>query len=294
MNKGKNFDIILANPPYDNGLHEKFDAKFFDICKGQICWVSPLNFLLGKKQNKRITDQLDKYIVDIEQINGNEYFDAAIGGVIGITYVDMREDTYHNSSYITFDGKKYNECSQITKFSNDDLLMEFFNKVRPDKLSDNLHMHILREPGTKGFPSCPIENNPNPNWWVYAISALRGNKGKSDFYTIISNQIKERQSHAGLYKNIDKSIINYYVPFNTENELKNFWNYIQTDFIRICLWFIKTSMNLDKGELKYIPWQDFTQEWNDEKLFKIYNISENEIKRIYEILPNYYNIKRLY
>jgi len=28
------WDVILANPPFDNGLHEKFEVKFFDLCKG--------------------------------------------------------------------------------------------------------------------------------------------------------------------------------------------------------------------------------------------------------------------
>ena len=44
---------------------------------------------------------------------------------------------------------------------------------------------------------------------------------------------------------------------------------------------------------KYVPWQDFTQEWNDEKLFKKYGITKEEIQHIYDILPNYYNIERI-
>lgn len=175
-------------------------------------------------------------------------------------------------------------------------------------------MHILREPGTKGFTSCPIENNPNPNWWVYAICALRGHKDTKDFYTIISNQQKEVNKRAGLYKNIKNTIINvddkrgnyytksvleYYIAFNTEKELINFWNYIRTDFVCICIWFIKTSMNLDKGELKYIPWQDFTDpifskppSEIDDYLFKKYNISDEIRKHIEEILPDYYGIRK--
>ena len=54
-NKGMKFDCIVSNAPYDNGLHEKFESKYFELCKGEIVWVSPLSFLLGKKQNKRIT-----------------------------------------------------------------------------------------------------------------------------------------------------------------------------------------------------------------------------------------------
>ena len=28
------FDCIVSNAPYNNGLHEKFEAKYFDICDG--------------------------------------------------------------------------------------------------------------------------------------------------------------------------------------------------------------------------------------------------------------------
>jgi len=49
MNGGKKFGVILSNAPYANGLHEKFEAKYFDICDGEICWVAPASFLLGKK-----------------------------------------------------------------------------------------------------------------------------------------------------------------------------------------------------------------------------------------------------
>ena len=94
----KKWDVILANPPFDNGLHKQFEAKYFELCKGEIVWVSPLSFLLGKKQNKRITLELDKYKTDIEQINGNEYFDAAIGGTMGIVFCDM--DDEHNEHYV--------------------------------------------------------------------------------------------------------------------------------------------------------------------------------------------------
>mgnify|MGYP006321188891 FL=1 len=33
-NKGMKFDCIVSNAPYDNGLHEKFESKYFDICDG--------------------------------------------------------------------------------------------------------------------------------------------------------------------------------------------------------------------------------------------------------------------
>jgi dTDP-glucose pyrophosphorylase len=43
-----------------------------------------------------------------------------------------------------------------------------------------------------------------------------------------------------------------------------------------------------RGELEIIPWLDFTQEWTDEKLYKEFNLTEEEIKFIEKHIPKYY------
>jgi hypothetical protein len=85
--------------------------------------------------------------------------------------------------------------------------MEFFNKVHPDKLTDNLHLHVKKEPGTKGFASCPVENNPNPNWWIIRLRPLYGHPGTADFYTIITKL--PYNHHCGQYKDLIKRSDNF-------------------------------------------------------------------------------------
>jgi hypothetical protein len=46
---------------------------------------------------------------------------------------------------------------------------------------------------------------------------------------------------------------------------------------------------LDNGELKAVPWMDFTQEWTDEKLYAHFNITEEEQSFIKEVIPPYYD-----
>ena len=67
---------------------------------------------------------------------------------------------------------------------------------------------------------------------------------------------------------------------------------MKTDFVRICLY-------LDNGELKYIPWFDFSDPVFskspteiDDYLFAKYNISDEIRKHIEELLPDYYNIRK--
>ena len=51
-NNMKKWDVILANPPYDKTLHEKFLEKFLYIAE-TIVSVQPLTWLTNQKQRKK-------------------------------------------------------------------------------------------------------------------------------------------------------------------------------------------------------------------------------------------------
>ena len=169
------FDIILANPPFNLG--EKMLTKWFDIAN-EICTVQPSTWLLGKKQKKDIVKNVDAWgKTEIESIQGSEHFDAAIGGVIAIQhFIKGKENNSHYDKQIIFDGKQYNKCEEINKFSNDELLMEFKNIVEPLYLKDNLRKHITGVPGSH-YTSI-YEYHPNPYWYVLKMMQIRGNKDK--------------------------------------------------------------------------------------------------------------------
>lgn len=290
------FDCIVSNAPYDNGLHEKFESKYFELCKGEIVWVSPLSFLLGKKQNKRITLELDKYKTDIEQINGNEYFDAAIGGTMGIVFCDMADE--HNEHYVKFDGKQYNKCEEIRSYSNDELLMEFKSIVEPLYTKDNIDMYIKSSENAKNVPYKLYKHKGYcAKMDLFAGSGSTGAGGES-FYTLFSNN-KSFNSFIDTYSNFLKlgDKFKIYVSISSEYEGTNFYNYCKTYFARLCLYLSKTTLHLDRGELKTVPWFDFSDsifngspEEIDIALFNKYNISQDIINHIIKILPNYYGL----
>ena len=315
------FDVILANPPFNLG--EKMLAKWFDLAD-TIFTVQPSTWLLGKKKTKSICSHLDsgEFNADIESINGNEFFDTGgIGGVMAIQYFD-KNSANHNGCSITFDSKQYSKCEEISTYSNDEFIVQFKNIVTPLYSSDNIRQHIKL--AHKKLPWSGVNNlydNTTKNTdWCLRLQEIRGNVDKAtglpktDFYTIISNNLKELNKRKGTYKDISKIVINtddkqghyftkkvleYYFAFDTEVELNNFINYLKTDFVRICLYLIKTTMHLDNGELKYIPWFDFSDPVFskspaeiDDYLFAKYNISDEIRKHIEELLPDYYNIRK--
>jgi site-specific DNA-methyltransferase (adenine-specific) len=56
--------------------------------------------------------------------------------------------------------------------------------------------------------------------------------------------------------------------------------YMQTRFFRLIMSLIKNTQNISRGVFAFVPIQDFSETWTDEKLFKKYNITQEEIEFI--------------
>ena len=310
MNQGKKFDVILSNPPYERTLHIKFLQKFFKL-GNEICTVQPSVWLTGQNKNKNICNIINNVGATIDSIKASDYFDAIIAQPMSINYINQIK-----TQKIIFNGKQYNSCYDIDIVSNDEYLNVFKTHIN-SLLTKNLMTELKAVPGAT-LARSNYEYNQNENSYIVKAAAIRGHgyaKNKElnpDFYTLISNNNKIVQEYfIGLFKDIKNKKykgygLTYYWSFNTKQEAYNFYNYIRTDFCRICLYFSKTSPNLISGSIiKTIPWFNFNEEIFsktpseiDDYLFNKYipemedGITRNNIiKHIQHILPDYYNIR---
>ncbi len=125
-----------------------------------------------------------------------------------------------------------------------------------------------------------------------AISARKGHEAnshkkmyKDDFYTLVMQNsednkgIRKIDSGAGFYE------------FNTTIEVDNFIDYCKTDFARFCLALLKNKADLHRGELEIVPWLDFTESWDDKKLFSFFGINQETQDYIQNYLPDYHAIR---
>ena len=69
-------------------------------------------------------------------------------------------------------------------------------------------------------------------------------------------------------------------PLNSKNEVKNVASYIQTKFFHFMVSQVKNTQNTMKKAYKFVPIQNFTETWSDEKLYKKYKLSKEEIQFI--------------
>ena len=300
-NNSKRFSVILMNPPYASGIGEQFFKKVLQISNITLT-IQPATWLFGKKQNKNVTEELKDKYCDITIINPKD-FDAGFLSKVSINYINSKKDKeiilhneLSNKDYI------YDNIEDINELSLDEFLSKFNNIIKSLYETDNFQNHSIAI-----FKDNNREKLINQDLYLIRYVGIRGNRMTSnnemnaDFYTIISNNKKEQEEKVLLTSN-DLKDENRKVPFvfvlKSKDEQLGLFNYLQTDFCRACLATIKNNQHLDSGELKNIPWFDFSDvhfskspREIDDWLFKKYNISDEIRKHIEEILPDYYNIR---
>jgi site-specific DNA-methyltransferase (adenine-specific) len=69
-------------------------------------------------------------------------------------------------------------------------------------------------------------------------------------------------------------------PFNSKKETDNVISYTQTKFFHLLLSLKKITQDTTNKVYQFIPMQDFSEPWTDEKLYKKYNLTKEEIEFI--------------
>ena len=73
-------------------------------------------------------------------------------------------------------------------------------------------------------------------------------------------------------------------PFKNEKECNNAVSYINTRFFHFMLTLHKDTQDCLKKTYQYVPMQNFDEDWSDDKLYKKYELSDNEIKFIESLI----------
>jgi site-specific DNA-methyltransferase (adenine-specific) len=66
-------------------------------------------------------------------------------------------------------------------------------------------------------------------------------------------------------------------PYKTRKEALNVISYIKTRFFRFLVLQIKNTQHATKKVYSFVPMQDFSEPWTDEKLYKKYGLTRDEI-----------------
>lgn len=72
--------------------------------------------------------------------------------------------------------------------------------------------------------------------------------------------------------------------FDSEAEADNLISYLNTKFARFLIMQMLASMNMSKSSYSYVPVQDWTKPWTDDMLYDKYDLSDDEIAFIENII----------
>lgn len=73
-------------------------------------------------------------------------------------------------------------------------------------------------------------------------------------------------------------------PQGTEQRAKNVYDYLRTKFVRFLIQLTLTGMNMSIDNFRFVPWLDFNECWDDEKLYKRYGLNKEEINVIESVI----------
>jgi len=292
------FDIIIGNPPYKNGLHIDFFNHSFDLLKDGgdlICLHPATQFLNGKhnandKQTKKLVRHTSEYQTRLTLIDGNKLFDAGFFTPLSITHLKKVKDKSIEVDYSKFDSdkkelKSYDSFDEIFIHGND-IVVDIYNKIRNEIVKKSLNSiseHLYRRGSTDKYYVIfnRIAGRPPKN-----------GKVSPDFHCLIY-----RENEFSLNDSITKTPIGKKDNGGAVNELaigsmkeaKNAFEYLKTKFVRFCVSLRKTGPDLNYIDMELVPYMDFSQEWTDEKLYKHFGLTQEEVDFIESYIGDWYD-----
>jgi hypothetical protein len=273
-----NFSYSIGNPPFNQMIDMKFVRLSYEIAD-VTCIVHPSTWLLDEKGKQRAfkdTKELVKdHLESIELFNGNKVFGIVLAVPCCITYIDKKKKSKGIKCFDKINKVElvYNDIKQINKYSDISIYPNLKNKIS-SRLDTSLQSIVKNDKGSNFYVNISqITGNVFTNSDEFMV--------KDDFYTLCGKEIKPSKEPRKQREKTQVSFIN-------ESDANNFIAYLKTRFVRFCLSILKNNKNVYCGEMSLIPWLDFTQEWTDEKLYRHFDLTEEEIKFIEKNIPKYY------
>ena len=274
------FDCIIMVPPYKRNLPLKILAEAIKHLKDEnsVCVnLSPIRWLQDplakyKKNNDyhRFENSVSKFCNTIELVKTEDVrqlFNVELLRPLAIYKCDKKTTYSYYKEY-------FKNAAFIDKVFKKILSENNFEKHKCVKFSDNLKnfvlLNIIAPPMKYGKPPFDAVKT----WCGYFVN------GKNSL-GLTYRQSKENNSRA-TRGNIEQDNA---VIFNTEDEAKNCYNAMQTNFVKF---FVMTSVVDVHVHQNVIPWmENYTQPWDDARFYKYFDITPEEQKIIEDTMAKY-------
>lgn len=258
MPKGKKFDILISNPPFDgkSNIHLQFMEKYKEISNISIVispdqWlkISNINRPFGKYRNI-----FNGYIKDIEHIShreSNDIFNLSNGIESLAIYILEKNNSFNLKSY-GFKNKHYESLFNKIIISKNNKQILTFNAC---KYNDEYgYLKYINHPMVRQDFDVPVYT------W---------HGGENCYNAVIMSEEREKTSKG----------VSFTLRFKSAEEVKHFKDSLNTKFMNWYYWnFIFT------GYFKLMNYmfrlKDYSKPVTDETFYKLFDLNEDEIKII--------------
>ena len=310
------FDVIIGNPPYqmevgiekDNysiPLYHKFVEQSIKLKPRYLTMIIPSRWFAGGRgldsfRQEMLSDRRLRKIVDYP--NAVDCFPGVdISG--GVCYFLWNRDSEGDCEVVSFSGKEIvstmtrplleKESNTFIRFNE---AIPIIRKIRTlkEKTFDTLVSPQTPFGIVSSFKSYK-EEPFNGSIEIHTVSGLKyiardvvsKNTQWIDTHKVyISKSYGERGSYPYRFLakpfigNVNSCCTQTYLmigAFADNIECENVIRYINTKFFRFCIMQKKNTQDAMRGAYSFVPLQDFTQEWTDEKLYAKYGLTDEEI-----------------
>lgn len=311
------FDVIIGNPPYQQGdggagvSAKPIYNEFVDIAKllkpSYFSAIIPAKWYNGGKGLERFRNMMlnDKSIMQLVDFTDEHdcfpVVDVA-GGICyflwGKEYNGLCEYRTQHKGLRSYPVKRnLGEFEQFLRFTES---VGIINKI---KNNTNSYLNSLvrpRKPFGLSTNVQPLKTGDvilrfNGGLGYYNKKEILQGKELIDKWKIITSRLTAE--HAGQFDKDGKkrliSTLEILEPnaicsetylllnaFETKKEALNFYNYIKTKFVRFLISMVTGTQQLARANFSLVPVLDYNESWIDEKLYKKYNLSDDEINFI--------------
>lgn len=297
-------------------IYNKFIEQAIKLEPRYLTMIIPSKWMVGGRGLKKfrdfmVSDHHIKTIIDFE--NATDCFPGVhIDGGINYflrakEYIGVVDYTYKTSGGTVITSKKELGNNFFEYIVRDNRILSILEKTKEEKKFFNI-ISNTKPFGIRKFLFNSPERYPDANLntkpfqgsvKIYGVKGIKGGAKRVEGF-ISRNIISNNEDAIGKFKLFfttsystnaitpPKTIIAgkneictetflMIGPFETELEQLNCLSYIETNFFKVLLYYGKGTMQVTKSVFGLIPLQDFSESWTDEKLYKKYNLNQEEI-----------------